>query len=38
VDIAKVYDNSGDEHRLVLTARNGVVISRSKELPPWAQP
>jgi len=37
-DIAKVYDNSGDEHRLVLTVRSGVVISRSKELPDWAQP
>ena len=36
-DIAKVYDNSGDEHRLVLTARNGVVISCAKEVPRWAQ-
>jgi predicted ABC-type ATPase len=37
-DVAKVYDNSGDEHRLVLTVRRGVVISRSKELPGWAEP
>jgi predicted ABC-type ATPase len=36
-DISKVYDNSGDEHRLVLTARRGVVIGRSRELPRWAQ-
>jgi predicted ABC-type ATPase len=35
-DVALVYDNSGDEHRLVLTMRSGVVISRSKELPHWA--
>jgi predicted ABC-type ATPase len=36
-DFAKVYDNSGDEHRLVLTVRSGGVISSSGELPPWAQ-
>ena len=37
-DIAKVYDNSGDEHRLVLTVRRGSVIGRSIELPLWVQP
>jgi predicted ABC-type ATPase len=37
VDIAKVYDNSGDKHRLVLTVQSGVVISRLAELPLWAQ-
>lgn len=36
-DIAKVYDNSGDEHRLILTVKEDVVVSRSKELPRWAQ-
>jgi predicted ABC-type ATPase len=35
-DIAKVYDNSGNEHRLVLTVRSGIVISRAKEIPDWA--
>ena len=37
VDIAKVYDNSGYEHRLVMTAKSGVIIGRSKELPHWAE-
>jgi predicted ABC-type ATPase len=37
VDVATVYDNSGSEHRLVLTVRSGVVISRAIELPRWAQ-
>ena len=36
-DIAKVYDNSGDKHRLVLTVQRGVVINRLAALPPWAQ-
>lgn len=36
-DIAKVYDNSGDKHRLVLTVQSGVVINRSERLPSWAQ-
>lgn len=35
-DIAKVYDNSGNEHRLVLIARSGIVMSRAKEMPRWA--
>src|ERR1019366_4895961 len=37
VDIAKVYDNSGDKHRLVLTVQSGLVINRLAKLPPWAQ-
>jgi predicted ABC-type ATPase len=37
VDVAKVYDNSGDEHRLVLTVNAGVVTSRSEDLPSWVQ-
>ena len=36
-DIAKVYDNSGDKHRLVLTVQRGLVINRLAALPPWAQ-
>ena len=35
VDVAKVYDNSGVEHRLVLTAQNGVITSRSSNPPIW---
>ncbi len=37
VDLAKVYDNSGDEHQLVLIVESGVVKSRSGELPRWLQ-
>lgn len=35
VDVAKVYDNSGQAHQLVLTARNGVITSRSNKPPVW---
>jgi predicted ABC-type ATPase len=37
VDIAKVYDNSGDKHRLVLTVQSGVVIYRMATLPNWVR-
>jgi predicted ABC-type ATPase len=37
-DIAKVYDNSGDGHRLVLVFKAGVVTWRSDHLPAWAGP
>ena len=35
VDVAKVYDNSGDEHQLLLIARHGVVTQHQVELPDW---
>jgi predicted ABC-type ATPase len=38
VDMARVYDNSREEHRLVLTVKSGIVVSRSEELPHWVQP
>ncbi len=37
VDFAKVYDNSGEAHQLVLAARNGIVVHRAVELPQWLQ-
>lgn len=36
-DIARVYDNSGDQHRIVLVARAGMIIWRTKPLPRWAE-
>ena len=36
-DIANVYDNSSDQHRLILVVKNGVAISRSSDLPAWVQ-
>ena len=36
-DMAKVYDNSSDQHRLILVVKNGVAISRSSDLPAWVQ-
>jgi predicted ABC-type ATPase len=36
-DIAKVYDNSGEGHRLILLARAGVIVWRRTPLPPWAE-
>jgi predicted ABC-type ATPase len=35
VDSAKVYDNSGDGHRLVLVARDGAIVWRADPLPVW---
>jgi hypothetical protein len=37
VDIAEVYDNSGDKHRLVLTVQGGIAINGSANLSVWAQ-
>ena len=34
-DTAKVYDNSGDQARLVLVARSGVVVWEAKPVPEW---
>ena len=36
-DIARIYDNSGDEHRAILMARSGVVLWRTTPLPRWAE-
>ena len=36
-DIARIYDNSGDEHRVILVARAGVVVWRTEPLPQWAE-
>lgn len=36
-DIARVYDNSGDGHRLVPLAKAGVVTWRKTPLPQWAE-
>src|SRR5206468_1163662 len=33
VDNCRVYDNSGDGHRLVLVARAGVIVWRAEILP-----
>jgi predicted ABC-type ATPase len=35
VDISKVYDNSGDGHKLLLSARHGVVTQHRVDLPDW---
>lgn len=37
VDLAKLYDNSGDGHRLVLVAQNGTVVWRTVPLPKWVR-
>ena len=37
VDTAKVYDNSGDGHQLVLIARGGEIVWRADVLPGWLQ-
>ncbi len=36
-DTAEFYDNSGDGHRLVLIARNGVIVWQSDPLPAWVR-
>lgn len=36
-DTAKVYDNSGNGHRLVLTAKDGTVVWRAVPLPVWVR-
>jgi predicted ABC-type ATPase len=35
VDMAKVYDNSGDEQQLLMSALGGVVTQHQVELPDW---
>ncbi len=35
-DIAEVFDNSGDGHRAILVAREGVVTWRTTRIPQWA--
>lgn len=35
VDLAKLYDNSGNDARLVLIARCGVIVWRVNPLPTW---
>jgi predicted ABC-type ATPase len=34
-DLAKLYDNSDNNHRLVLIAKCGVITYRADPLPPW---
>jgi predicted ABC-type ATPase len=36
-DIARVYDNSGDGHRLILVARSGAVAWKTTRMPRWAE-
>jgi predicted ABC-type ATPase len=36
-DLAKVYDNSGDGHRLVLFTERGIVRWRAEQMPAWAE-
>jgi predicted ABC-type ATPase len=36
-DTAGIYDNSGDEHRVILVAKAGVVVWRTTPLPRWAE-
>jgi predicted ABC-type ATPase len=35
VDLARVYDNSGDRPRLLLSALRGIVTQHQVELPDW---
>jgi predicted ABC-type ATPase len=37
VDLAKLYDNSGNGHRLVLVAQSGTVVWRTAPLPGWVR-
>jgi predicted ABC-type ATPase len=37
VDFGRVYDNSGNRHRLILVARGGAVVWRAELLPRWAE-
>ncbi len=32
-----IYDNSGPEPRLIVEIRSGHVVTRARELPPWAR-
>ncbi len=36
-DTARLYDNSGDEHRVILLAKAGVVMWKTSPLPRWAE-
>jgi predicted ABC-type ATPase len=35
VDLAYLYDNSGDAHRLVLIAKDGKIVWQTDAPPPW---
>ena len=37
VDYCRLYDNSGDGHRLILVARSGAIVWRAESLPQWAE-
>jgi predicted ABC-type ATPase len=36
-DMARLYDNSGEGHRLVLIAKAGVVVWRAQQTPGWVR-
>ena len=36
-DFARVYDNSGDRHQLVLVARAGKIEWQAEPVPEWAR-
>lgn len=36
-DVAKFYDNSGDDPLLILVAKNGVVVWQRAPLPAWVK-
>jgi predicted ABC-type ATPase len=36
-DAARVYDNSGDEIRLVLVIKTGTIVWRAQPLPKWVE-
>ena len=36
-DLAKLYDNSAEGHRLVLVAKHGVVVWQAEPLPEWVR-
>ena len=36
-DYARVYDNSGDGHQLIIVARAGVIVWQIEPLPEWAR-
>ena len=36
-DSAKFYDNSGDDPRLILVAKAGIVVWQTEPLPEWVK-
>jgi predicted ABC-type ATPase len=36
-DTARIYDNSGDQHRAILVAKFGIVVWKTTPLPRWAE-